>query len=194
MVNLSVCRSAVATYGFSVDTIISYYQEWVVEPFYVVVVGFNKLKCDYEYRAFRSAKRGDSKYSFKVRERFDALKHAVDKGVEWFNWRETDRVKISSPCIYITLTYDRSHDLEDSWLEVGRDFNRYISRLRRKYGKIHVVRAFESHKDGYCHVHAVLLFDSVMWRGFRHTGANGFVTFRVDAVARAQSWLAWWFR
>jgi hypothetical protein len=62
---------------------------------------------------------------------------------------------------------------------------RWITRLRRRFGKIDVLRCFESHEDGYCHVHAVLLFREAKFRGFRwdkFKDGKRIITYRVDQV------------
>jgi len=50
----------------------------------------------------------------------------------FFSWGERDRRKICSPCVFVTLTYEHNVEIEDSWKEVGKDFNRWITRLRKK--------------------------------------------------------------
>jgi len=113
----------------------------------------------------------------------------------FFFWCERDRNKILSPCLFVTLTCERNIKTEDSWKEVGRDFNRWITRLRKKYGKIDVARVFEAHESGYCHVHAVLYFRNTIWKGFRWgEWVNGKrqITYRVDRVGELA--LCWFFR
>jgi hypothetical protein len=104
----------------------------------------------------------------------------------FFRFGERDRKKIASPCVLATLTYSHSScNTEDSWLGAGKDFNRWITRLRKRFGKIDVVRVFESHESGYCHIHALLYFRERSWRGFRWDGwKNGkrVIKYRADEV------------
>jgi len=184
LVSLAKCRSAVACYGFKVDTVVQHYLEWVVVPFYVLIVGWNPFKGDYDYAVFQSAKRGDEKYSCKVMRRFGELKQRLEDKT-FFSFGERDRKKIESSVVYATLTYKREIELEDTWRYVSSDFNKWITRLRRRFGKIDVLRCFESQEDGYCHVHAVLLLREAKFRGFRRDkfkDGKRIITYRVDQV------------
>lgn len=126
--------------GFDLVRIIEEYKVWVVVPFYVAVSGYNEYTKEYDYAAFRSPKRGDRKYSRRTLGRFQNLESLI-ADVKFFSFGERDRNKISSPCVFVTLTYDTSVcSIEDSWLNVGLDFNRWITRLRRRFGKIEAVR------------------------------------------------------
>jgi len=69
--------------------------------------------------------------------------------------------------------------VEDSWRLVEIDVNLWITAMRKTYGKIDVVRVFESHVSGYVHVHMVLYFHEKEWNGFRWD-CKGKIRFRVD--------------
>jgi len=184
MVSLAECRSAVACYGFSVETLVDYYLQWVVEPFYVIVSGWNGFKKDFQYASFASVKRGDERYARRVMHKFRNLSDEMKDKV-FFTFGERDRSKIESRVVFASLTYDRKMNLEDTWRFVGKDFNRWITRLRKRFGKIDVVRCFESQVDGYCHIHAVLLFKETKLRGFRwdkFKNGHRIITYRVDNV------------
>jgi len=71
--SLSRCASDGCCYGSSEDLVEQHYREWVVIPFYVVVAGYNEYTQKQEYACFRSAKRGDKKYSDRVLSRFEDL-------------------------------------------------------------------------------------------------------------------------
>lgn len=179
--SINACVSDVNSYGFSVDLLSSHYLAWVKIPFYVVVSGWNEFKQDFEYGAFRSAKRGDPKYSQKTLRKFGVLERCLGHAV-YFKRNETRLSLLLSPDVFVTLTYDRALDIQDAWRRVGVDFNRWISGLRRKWGGISVVRAFESHEDGYPHIHAVLRFKSVKWAGFPWVNKDGKNVFLVQDV------------
>jgi len=179
--SLSRCASDVSCYGFSVDLVEQHYRAWVVIPFYVVVTGYNEHTQNQEYGCFRSAKRGDKKYSNKVKAKFEALENAVPK-VSYFPWGTRNKAVIRSPCAFLTFEFDPNRfSCEDSWLLAGTEFNRYITGKRKKYGKIDVVRVFESHESGYCHIHAVLWFHEKEWTGFRWDN-KGKIKYRVNEV------------
>ena len=60
--------------------------------------------------------------------------------------------------------------LDVLWEEVGKDFNRWISALRRRYGQISVLRCWEAQRDGYPHIHCVLLFHGCEFQTFFYKG------------------------
>lgn len=183
--SLHQCISDVETQGFSVELVEDHYRAWVKIPFYVVIDKFNEEKVDYEYRVFRSAKRGDEKYADRQLSRFRRLRKIVPLE-SYFRWGETDRGQISSPCVFVTLTYaPKEIELKDAYGSVGHDFNRWISGLRSAHGPIDVVRVWESQKNGYPHVHCALHFRDVSWKGFHHyTWKKGkkCLEYRVDEV------------
>lgn len=75
--------------------------------------------------------------------------------------------KVYSQALWITLTYDTKRSSKtEAWLNIGVEWNRFISALRRRYGKISVLRTWESSEKGYPHVHAVLLFHEAKFEVF----------------------------
>ena len=176
--SLSQCVSELSCYGFSEDIVEQNYREWVVVPFYVIVSEYNEYTDEQEYACFRSPKRGDKKYSDKVLRRFSRLREKLPFR-SYFPWGTRDRSVIRSPCVFATLEYSHDVKIEDSWKLGGIDFNRWITSMRKAYGKIDVVRVFESHISGYCHIHAVLYFHEKEWLGFRWN-YKGKIRYRVD--------------
>lgn len=163
MVTLKCAIGEISESGFSVQDVIYYYEKWVHEKFWVLISGFNELENRYEYAVFRSPKRGDEKYARKVMFKFSKLGSMV-KNEGFFNVR--DRKRVSTRMLLVTLTYDPSRkDVVNTWHDVGIDFNRWITNKRRLFGKIDVVRTWESHESGVCHVHALLLFREYEFKG-----------------------------
>lgn len=162
MPSLRSAQREVANSGFSVGEVIGYYEDWVKEKFWVLISGFNEMESRYEYRVFRSAKRGDEKYSRKGMFKFQGFRASVpNEG--FFDWRTRGRV--DSPLLFVTLTFDPKRiGLAGSWRSVGKLFNRWITLKRSKFGKIDVVRTWESHESGVCHVHALLLFKDYVFQ------------------------------
>lgn len=95
--------------------------------------------------------------------------------ISFFN-RKNRSKRQKSRVLSITLTYRRDGRIDTAWEDVGVDYNRWISVLRRKYGKIHVLRSWEAQKDGYPHIHCVLYFEDVEFETFFYNGV-----WRVDA-------------
>ena len=160
---------------------VSAYLEWVSSPVYVCLYGFNQSLQNYEYRWFRSRKRGDSKYARHIESRFDALARIVPE-TRFFGFGVHGSVE--SRCLYLTLTYSRSLGLRDVWRSVGSDFNGFLSRLRHLYGKLGVVRCWESQEDGFAHVHAVVLFEDHVFSGRSWRSPSGSLSYRVVGADR----------
>ncbi|MHA1410204.1 MAG: rolling circle replication-associated protein [Candidatus Odinarchaeia archaeon] len=120
-----------------------------------------------EYKAVKAAKRGNDVYSWRLSKR---LKHVYElpKNV-FFNYKDRNR-KQSTKVVFVTLTYARNEPLDVLWEEVGKDYNRWISALRRRYGKISVLRCWEAQRDGYPHIHCVLLFHGCGFQTFFYNG------------------------
>ena len=168
MSSLTRCRDRLESGFFSLEDTVKEYLAWLRTPFWIVVFGWNELTSSFEYGAFRSAKRGDVKYAMRTKGRFYGVFRSIPDQ-QFFSWG--DRGRVTSPLLYVTLTVDPSRiSLVGSWLGVGEEFNRWISFLRSKYGKISVIRTWDSHESGYCHVHALLLFHERSFNGFYHIG------------------------
>lgn len=88
--------------------------------------------------------------------------------------------------VFITLTYSRDVQIQESWKKVSKDYNRFIQRLRLKpYNtSYNYIRVIEQHRDGYPHIHCIIQHP---------TRAVFRITFDryVDRVLR-KSWKARW--
>lgn len=104
-------------------------------------------------------KRGNEPYARRVKERFDEVLENMED-IVFFD----ERNKHSLPktrALFVTLTYDpkRLDSVDESWIAVSADWNRFITALRKKYGKIQTIRCYEAQGNGNAHVHALLLFE-----------------------------------
>jgi len=72
--------------------------------------------------------------------------------------------------LFITLTWNsREIDLRESWeSELSKRFNKWITAVRMKYGKVSVLRSWEAFESGYPHVQVMLFFHSHEFNTFRH--------------------------
>lgn len=71
--------------------------------------------------------------------------------------------------LYLTLTYDTKRCTRtEAWQTIGKDLNRFFSRVRKAHGKIGVFRAWESFDNGYPHVHMLLYFHETSFTYFTH--------------------------
>jgi len=89
---------------------------------------------------------------------------------------------VRSQILWVTLTYDaKKCSIREAWENVGKEWNRFICAMRRRYGKISVLRSWEGYKSGYPHVHAILWFESAKFSVFPHFNAKqGRFTYRIN--------------
>ena len=199
MVSLRSCIRTMAESGFSPEWVIQEYLRWYQIAFYVFLKRdrfvpdwrIKGLKSNYvvEYAVFRSRKRGDEKYARHVKRRFYALGNVVSDE-KFFSLK--DRGNVSSPVLFVTLEYDSNrYELNDCWKHVGKDFNRWKSYVRRKFGKFAAVRVWESHESGYPHIHGALVFEEKSFFGGYIVSKKGKGKFRVkgkDFSVLRSSW------
>lgn len=119
------------------------------------------------YKAVKAAKRGNDIYAWRLGKR---LRHLYElPQYEFFNYKDRNKTQ-KTGAIFVTLTYARNEGLDTLWEEVGKDFNRWISAMRRRYGKISIIRCWEAQQDGYPHIHCVLLFHETEFETFYYKG------------------------
>jgi hypothetical protein len=122
-----------------------------------------------EYFAVKCSKRGNDVYQRRIKTRLGWLNREISdqKFFEIKDFQVNKAVKTS--LLWVTLTWDTSRgDIIYAWETLGEDFNRFISALRRKYGKINYLRVWESYESGYPHVHAVMFFEEARFTVFPH--------------------------
>jgi hypothetical protein len=142
-----------------------------------------------EYFAVKCSKRGNDVYQRRIKTRLGWLNQEIpDK--KFFKIRDFQVDKIvRSGLLWITLTYDTSRgDLIQAWETLGDDFNRFITALRRKYGKISCLRVWEAYESGYPHVHAILFFEESTFTVFPYwSEKENKLTFRVKEKEQISS-------
>lgn len=143
-------------------------------------VGYGEPR-DPEYYAVKCSKRGNDVYQRRIRGRLGWLNREIEdhKFFEIRDFQVDKEVKTS--LLWITLTWDRKRgDLISAWQDLGKDFNRFISALRRRYGKISYLRVWESYESGYPHVHVVMMFEEAQFSVFPHwSEKENKLTFRI---------------
>jgi len=130
------------------------------------------------YCCVKLSKRGNDVYRSKVRRRFSRLCDllSVSDDVELLSG-DFD----GSNLLFITLTYDVSLKSKDeAFRDIGVELNRFLSSLRQEYGSLSVVRCFEVFRNGYPHVHLIVLFNDVSFPVFRAYNRKGKAVYRVS--------------
>ena len=186
---LNFVRSSFINERINIDDVVSYYREWLDWIFYVVCYRFNYTKCEYEYAMFRGLKRGDDRYNTVVCRKFSRL-YDYGRNLTYFAFGSRGYVRSSG--LHVVLEYNSNViGLPEAWLHVGVDFNRFMSRVRKLFGRVSIVRVFESHKSGYPHIHAILVFHDFVFSGYSSHRRGRFVyrTFGHDFASLKDCWV-----
>jgi hypothetical protein len=106
-------------------------------------------------------KRGNIKYAYRTKKRFNELALPFKLEAENNNQQilaNTETVKETS-VLFVTLTVNPSiMGYKTAWKTIGEHWNRYLANLRHKYGNLHIGRTWESMRNGYPHIHAIIQF------------------------------------
>jgi len=149
----------------------NYFIDFATYNEYIILMKQNRYTYETEIKAVKASKRGNDVYRNRVMKRFDELLKMPD--IKFFEYKDRSK-KHKTNLVYITTTLKRTVSLVDAWVDIGFLFNQFITSLRKKYGKIYVIRTWESHKDGYPHIHAILFFKeyeftAIWYRGKKKT-------------------------
>jgi hypothetical protein len=142
----------------------------------------------WKYVAVKCSKRGNDVYVSRVKQKMRWLSNV--KNVKFFDASDFSISKqVHSKALWVTLTYDPSRcSMLEAWKQIGVEFNRFISAIRQKYGKISILRNWETYENGYPHVHAIILFHDAKFTVFPHLSSKeGRLQFRVKEKAEIAS-------
>jgi hypothetical protein len=151
------------TYDF--DDIVDKYERWVLDDRYMVMAHQREPWLtdggELEYVAVKCAKRGNDVYVSRVDSRLRGIGQYVPDIQHDFHKDPFTSM------LFGTLTYNTNLcDFARAWLTIGVEFNRYLANLRKKYGKLSVLRTWESYENGYPHVHFIIIFEEKKFRVF----------------------------
>jgi len=169
--------------------VLGYFREWVLQPvilWLLVHLSFGSHS-ERKYVRMRGMKRGDAKYAARLRKRLE----------RFLDYDGEARAKMSRMLrrgngLFCTLTYRRRslfpgqpvRKRGESWLNVSADLNRFKARLSKKWGRIATFRCFESHEDGYVHIHIMIIFREHTFRVRAHRDIDGETRLRVFGKRR----------
>ena len=153
----------------SIEEIDQEYNDWLKELTYVIIHGFNMTTGEQIYAFIKGVKRGDQDYSDQIQRKFYNLRRNNVKDTIFFNKKQ--RENIEGNAVLVTLEYDANKNLlSEAWENNGKDWNRFLTNVKNKfknYGKISQIRVFESHESGFPHIHAILIFKDIKFKGKR---------------------------
>ena len=164
------------------NDLIELYKNWRDQNEYLVLC-YHRRDFMLEYRAIKCSKRGNDVYNWRINQKFKELEVLAnfygDSKIFDINQAEP-----TTNCLLVTFTYDtKLKNKIDAWHDVSLEYNRAITRLRQKFGKISVLRVWESFRNGYPHIHAILLFDDKRFNVFEHWATNNKSTYRIQEKA-----------
>jgi hypothetical protein len=153
--------------------LIEAYRNWRDLDEYLLLLGRNRFTYELKHLGVRASKRGNDVYSYKLSKRLGFFNQL--KGHLFFNH---DSFKSGDPVysnlLWVTLTYhSKRSNLNEAWLNCETEFNRWITNLRNRYGKIDVLKFKQAFPDpqgeayGYPHFHVVLFFRDHKFKVFQ---------------------------
>ena len=78
--------------------------------------------------------------------------------IKCFEYKDRSK-KHKTNLVYLTMTLERTTSLVEAWRLISVYFNRFMSAITKKYGNICAIRVWEAYKDGYPHIHVILVFE-----------------------------------
>lgn len=60
--------------------------------------------------------------------------------------------------VFTTLTYPQNRSIRQNWLNINKDTNRYVQRVRRTIDACDYLKAYEVHQSGHPHTHILFIF------------------------------------
>lgn len=163
-IRLRNVRDSLEAFGFT-ENMLNAYAAWVsLDEFICLEHCFEHNHKVIERIWVKCSKRGNDVYHARVQERISEIKMILNDDFDFSNQRNF-RTKF----LLITLTNNQQIDKCDCWkTELSKSWNKYITSLREKYGKISVIRTYESTQAGYPHIHALLYFHTKEFMTFKH--------------------------
>ena len=126
-----------------------------------------------EKLAVKTIKRGNDKWKKKLKRKLFSLEDPIKL--------ELSKHHSTSNILFITWTIDpKLFSFNEAWQVINDYFNRGITNLRNKFGKVDYARVIEAHASGYPHIHILAWFhekdfEIVKWRNKK----DGKLTWRV---------------
>ena len=147
------------------------YRDWMEENSYLVF-DVQKRRGINRRVAVLAAKRGNSVYRYRTRKRFDSVeelfpdKNIVDPHCNVGFIAQTN-------ILFVTLEFAKEDlSVKEAWERAPKEFDRFEKSLRKVY-PLAFIRGFEAHKDGYPHIHVLIVFQDKSWRMKRHLATRG---------------------
>ena len=144
------------------------YLDWVSYPEYMIFQGEHRHTGEKRWKAVNASKRGNDVYNWRLSKRLDWVDDLPN--LTFFNWKDRSK-RHKTRALFVTLTYAREDlRVDEAWEQVGEDFNRWVSRIKKRFGTVRIIRVWEAQRDGYPHIHAICVFENHEFDAFNCNG------------------------
>jgi len=150
---------------------------WQSYAEYMLIMGENQQTGEKLRLAVKCSKRGNDVFAKRLKDRLGFFK-AV-KNVKLFTVNKAWAGQAKTNLLWVTLTYDSKRcSLNDAWINCMEEYNKFITNLRNKYGRIDVLKFPQPFDDpngeayGYPHYHLLLLFQEASFEVFPRLEQN----------------------
>jgi len=162
------------------------YLKWVNEKEFIKIRVEDERGRKIEEIISECAKRGNGLYRWKLKQKLKWLEKLPY--AQFFNPKNRNPGK-KTKALFVTLTYDTKRcSWKEAWENIGKEWNRWISNVRYHYGRVSAFRVFEAHKNGYPHVHAILIFEDKEFNVVCKKIGGAFRIFRCEQEVFRKSW------
>jgi hypothetical protein len=152
---------------------------------YMLLKGTHRETGQRKWKAIKCSKRGNDVYGARTRKRLGFLKWA--ENLTFFKAEDFDvKTPVKTRLLWVTLTMDpKLASLKEAWETCEYYYNLWITNLRNRYGKIHVLKFPQASPDqqglayGYLHFHVVLLFEEHEFTAFPWMTNKGKLEYRI---------------
>lgn len=161
LVRLARVRYAFHNETIGLDEVKGLYQTWVNQDEGLVLQLQYGSDRDFEKKTIgvKCSKRGNDVYRWRSKGRISKLDSVID---------EFDpKLGKTTNVLFVTLTDNPVLRIDrEAWERIGERWNRFLSNIKKRYGRVEFVRSFESTKKGRPHIHAQLIFKDAIFHTF----------------------------
>jgi len=166
------------------------YQTWIKDLTYLTFKETNTTTGKEKYFSVRASKRGNSVYADRVYKRMKPIRDAIedleiDVDPTLQQWTAFDK---QSKILMFELTVDpKRYSRSDAWGISSKNWNRFLTAVRKRYGRIEFIRTLESQKNGYPHIHGIMGFLEHKFDVELYEGRDGKLTVRLYSLEERDS-------
>jgi hypothetical protein len=142
-------------------TILSEAVEFLKERFSSSAFSLYALKSDGFISSSPGALRGNKIYAYRQQPRIDSIGQQLESKLKTEYSLETGKLRTNEIFCTFTHAYDYSLEgLEKSWCDVRNHWTKVV-RVMKRNGLVDYIRTAEAHLKGGCHLHCVMVLDTL---------------------------------